>query len=124
MLIFTNFSDFLIICAPSTLLKDVSLLDLTRRYQIEISHYDSIDRTLIENLDKIHAHIEKTWVSHRCEKPGCGSILVCDGGMKPQRRICASRLSGIRKFKTIPGEVTLLIIICSENQKYFYVISK
>ena len=82
-----------------------ALLDLTRRYQIEISHYDSIDRTLIENLDKIHAHIEKTWVFHCCEKPGCGSILVCDGGMKPQRRICASRLSGIRRFKSTPGEV-------------------
>ena len=63
-----------------------ALLDLERRYNIGIQHYHDLDRTLETNMDKIHAKIEQVWTQHRCSQPGCGTILVCDGGMKPRRR--------------------------------------
>ena len=48
------------------------------------------------------------WSSHRCEVTGCGSWLVCDGGLKPHRVVCAARYSGIHTYrhtniKTVTG---------------------
>ena len=63
-----------------------ALLDIERRYGVEIEHNKSIDITLEKHLEKIHAKIEEIWLNHQCSTPGCGSILVCDGGMKPHRR--------------------------------------
>ena len=63
-----------------------ALLDIERRYNVGIQHFKDIDVTLGKNIEKIHAKIEEIWLSHQCSTPGCGSILVCDGGMKPHRR--------------------------------------
>ena len=31
---------------------------------------------------------------------GCGEVLTIDGGLKPHRKLCASKLAGIKEFKS------------------------
>ena len=39
------------------------------------------------------------WGTHNCDVVGCGTWLICDGGMKPHHIVCAARYSGIRSYK-------------------------
>ena len=37
---------------------------------------------------------------HSCSVKGCGQVLTIDGGLKPHRKLCASKLAGVREFKS------------------------
>ena len=45
---------------------------------------------------------EKKWSSgeHKCDVKGCEDILTVDGGMKPNRFICADKLAGVTTFSS------------------------
>ena len=58
----------------------------------------------IENAILLHSaefkrKFRMTWGAHKCDVMGCGTWLICDGGMKPHRIVCAARYSGIRSYK-------------------------
>jgi hypothetical protein len=78
-------------------------LELGQRYHIP--NYQVIDTTIdnaiLKNKDMFQAFFSKKWmVNHRCDRKGCRSCLVLDGGLKPHRMQCSAKLSGIRHFKT------------------------
>jgi hypothetical protein len=43
--------------------------------------------------------LEMVWAQHHCDTVGCGKVLVIDGGMKVNRKLCAARKTGIYHFK-------------------------
>lgn len=43
--------------------------------------------------------------AHRCEKMGCGSVLVLDGNMKNRRDVCAADHAGFVEYAGLPGKV-------------------
>ena len=42
---------------------------------------------------------------HRCNKPGCGSVLVVDGNMKNHRAVCAATEAGYIEYAGLPKSV-------------------
>ena len=46
-----------------------------------------------------NAFQEKWTLGHKCEVPGCTTVLVIDGGLKPHRSVCAAKISGIKVFE-------------------------
>ena len=56
---------------------------------------------ILENKSTLHESFRRFWTkNHLCDVPGCGSILTMDGGMKPHRKLCASKLAGVREFES------------------------
>ena len=83
-----------------------ALLDLSRRYKISLTFdRDDIDKTIEIHFEQLTNLIQEKWGNHRCEARGCGSVLVIDGGLKPQRKICAARTCAIYQFKHSGAEV-------------------
>ena len=77
-----------------------ALIDTSQRYKIPITFdIDSIDTTLKKYYESLHLLIQERWGFHQCDKPGCGRALVIDGGLKPQRKLCAARTAGIYKYR-------------------------
>ena len=44
-------------------------------------------------------------VGYRCDKKGCGSVLVFDGNMKNHRDVCFASNAGVAFFSGLPGQV-------------------
>jgi hypothetical protein len=42
---------------------------------------------------------------HRCECPGCGSVLVLDGNMKNNREVCYATRAGYTEFSGLVGQI-------------------
>lgn len=42
---------------------------------------------------------------HRCERAGCGSVLVLDGNMKNNQEVCSAKLAGYSEFAGLAGRV-------------------
>ena len=85
-----------------------AMIDLSQRYDLKVTFIpENIDRTMENHYEQLHTLINDKWGGHRCEKTGCGSVLVIDGGQKPQRKICAARKAGILKFKHSPIETVV-----------------
>ena len=42
---------------------------------------------------------------HRCQKHGCGSVLVLDGNQKNNRPVCAADEAGFIEYAGLPGKV-------------------
>ena len=61
----------------------------------------SIDKALAEYYLKNRDAFYQYWSKHSCEKSGCGSVLVVDGGMKNQRKICGAVKSGVKSLKIL-----------------------
>lgn len=51
--------------------------------------YD-IDKTIADNFESLRRAFRVTWSSHRCGVFGCGNTIICDGGMKPHRKVGVS----------------------------------
>lgn len=50
-------------------------------------------------------HINYTCIEHRCESPGCGSVLVLDGNMKNNREVCFATMAGYAEFSGLVGKI-------------------
>ena len=76
-------------------------IELGQRYDLEMSIPRSLDEAILENKTHLHNFFRTYWTNnHSCDAPGCGSVVTMDGGMKPHRKLCASKLSGVREFET------------------------
>ena len=74
-------------------------LELGQRYGLPLIISGGIDATILRNRTDIRDKFREIWsVDHRCEKIGCSSVLIVDGGMKPTRALCAAKLNGLKEF--------------------------
>ena len=88
--------------------------------------YLPLDEAILTSKTELHEAFRRYWTrEHSCDAPGCGKILVMDGGLKPHRKLCASKLSGVRQFEStglkvvtgctkIPGPESKF---CNEHQQ-------
>ena len=81
------------------------LLDFRRRYSLNVEFNANKDDTIATHHADIQTFFESLWSQHKCDEPGCGSVMVIDGGMKITRRVCAARTSGVYNFSHAPGYV-------------------
>ena len=44
---------------------------------------------------------------HRCDKPGCGTVMVFDGNMKNHWDVCYASSAGFANFKGLDGQVRI-----------------
>ena len=42
---------------------------------------------------------------HRCDKAGCGSVIVLDGNMKNHRGVCLATHAGFAEYDGLPGAI-------------------
>ena len=78
-----------------------SYIELGQRYNIEMTIPKNLEESILENKSKLHEFFRCNWTKkHHCDAAGCGSIITMDGGMKPHRKLCASKLAGVREFKS------------------------
>ena len=74
-------------------------LELGQRYGVPPVISGGIDQTILKYRPQIRDKFREQWsVNHKCEKKGCSSVLIVDGGMKPTRSLCAAKLNGIKEF--------------------------
>ena len=77
-----------------------SYLELGQRYGIPSIIKGGIDKSILENKSLFKDKFEEKWsVDHKCDTKGCQDCLTVDGGMKPNRMICADKLAGVTKFQ-------------------------
>ena len=72
------------------------------RYGIKVKLDGSekeIENAILQHSPEFKRVFRVTWGAHKCDVAGCGTWLICDGGMKPHRIVCAARYSGIRSYK-------------------------
>ena len=68
--------------------------------------YAGIDESLRAYNDVIKTEFSRRWSSHKCDIPGCRTVLVFDGGCKATRKICGAVKSGAREFSTTGFKIT------------------
>ena len=74
-------------------------LEIGQRYGIPPIIRGGIDQTILETKSLFKNKFEEMWsVNHKCDVKGCSQCITIDGGMKPNRFICADKLSGITAF--------------------------
>ena len=74
-------------------------LELGQRYGLATIISGGIDNTILKTRAEIRDRFREIWsVNHKCEKNGCSSVLIIDGGMKPTRALCAAKLNGVKEF--------------------------
>ena len=59
-----------------------SLVELKQRYNIPGPLFPNIDESLNLYNDKIQREFSKRWSKHKCNVPGCSTVLIFDGGCK------------------------------------------
>ena len=59
----------------------------------------NLDETIIMKQPDLQKAFRGRWFGHRCDVPGCGSVITVDGGLKPHRMLCGAKLSGLRSFE-------------------------
>ena len=82
----------------SRLGKIISLLRYGLKVKLDGSEKE-IENAILQHSPEFKKIFRITWGTHRCEVAGCGTWLICDGGMKPHRIVCSARYSGIRSYK-------------------------
>ena len=76
-----------------------SLIEMKQRFLVQGPVSSDIDQSLSDYHTQLRDAFYIFWGKHKCDKPGCGSVLVVDGGMKAQRKICGALKSGIKVFE-------------------------
>ena len=56
---------------------------------------------------------------HRCDKPGCGKVLVLDGNQKNNRPVCAAEDAGFVEYTGLPGRVKTGCMATPEQTSIF-----
>ena len=78
-------------------------LEMTSRYQIYPklnTEKNWIDDAILENQTKLKKIFSNIWsASHECSFENCESMMVTDGNMKLNRKVCAAKFSVVRKFE-------------------------
>ena len=78
-----------------------AFIEIGQRYDIDLSIPRSLDEAIMSNKSNLHEKFRTIWTqNHRCDTPGCGNIIVMDGGLKPHRKLCAAKLAGVREFES------------------------
>ena len=79
-----------------------------------------MDETILKNKNVFRDSFREYWgANHICDKPGCSSVLILDGGMKPTRSLCAAKLQGVKEFNK-----SGMVVVCGctktpqPNSKY------
>jgi hypothetical protein len=58
-----------------------------------------LEDTILEYYTVIKSQFSAHWTQkHFCNVPNCTTMMVSDGGMKIDRKICAAKFSAVRKF--------------------------
>ena len=83
-----------------------ALLELKTRYLIPGPLQAKVDDSLELYNDIINKTFSMRWGSHKCNKPGCGNVLVFDGGVKAHRKICAAIKSEVKIYYPSGIQVT------------------
>ena len=89
-----------------------SLLEIKQRYHIKGPVSCNIDHALADYHLQIRDGFYRVWSKHSCNKSGCGSVLVVDGGLKAQRKICGAVKSGVKVFE---NSNTTLVTGCTKH---------
>ena len=61
-----------------------TLIEQMQRYLISgpVSRGDTVELSLKHYLPLLNLEFSKKWSRHECSKPGCGTCIIFDGGMK------------------------------------------
>ena len=77
-----------------------SLIEISQRYGLPTLINPIIEITLSEVIPILKICHREYWTkNHKCDAAGCGTCMVLDGGMKPHRKVCAAKMSGIKIFE-------------------------
>ena len=78
-----------------------SYIELGQRYDISLSIPATLEEAILDNKSALHDSFRAHWTKkHRCDTPGCGSVITMDGGLKPHRKLCAAKIAGVREFQS------------------------
>ena len=86
-----------------------SLIEISQRYGLSTTFNPVIEVSITACLPILKISHREYWTTqHKCDAAGCGTCLVIDGGMKPHRKVCAAKMSGVKIFeksgiKTVTG---------------------
>ena len=76
-------------------------IEIGQRYDIEMTLPHTLDEAILTNKSSLHDVYRTIWTQrHHCDVAGCGSVITMDGGLKPHRKLCASKLAGVREFQS------------------------
>ena len=76
-------------------------IEIGQRYDIAMTIPRSLEEAILEQKSALHDSFRRYWsTQHTCDVRGCGEVLTIDGGCKPHRKLCGSKLSGVREFKS------------------------
>ena len=54
---------------------------------LELTVDYNVDKTISELFQEIRRGFRIYWSNHHCSTYGCGTTIICDGGMKPHRKV-------------------------------------
>jgi hypothetical protein len=78
-----------------------SLVEISQRYGLPTTFHPILDISLTEAIPILKICHREYWTrEHKCDAAGCGTCLVIDGGMKPHRKVCAAKMSGVKVFES------------------------
>ena len=78
-----------------------SLLEISQRFGLPTTFHPILDISLAETIPILKICHREYWTrQHKCDAAGCGTCLVIDGGMKPHRKVCAAKMSGVKVFES------------------------
>ena len=76
-----------------------TFLEVGQRYSIPSVIRGGIDNTILEYKTLFKDKFQEKWSSqHKCDIKGCQDCLTIDGGMKPNRFICANKMSVVTEY--------------------------
>ena len=80
-----------------------SFLEMTSRCGIfpkMTTEKDWLDESILENYTQLKKVFSNVWSApHECKIENCETMMVSDGGMKINRKLCAAKFSVVRKFQ-------------------------
>ena len=60
--------------------------------------FPNVDDSLNAYNDLIKMEFSRRWSKHKCDVPGCSTVLIFDGGCKATRKICGAVKSEVRSL--------------------------
>ena len=77
-----------------------------------------LDTKMLEELPALKQEFLKFWCSkHKCDVENCETMMVTDGGMQANRKICAAKFSVVRQFQH--SNKTVLTGVCQYPAVHF-----
>ena len=78
--------------------------------------FPNVDDSLNAYNYIIKSEFSRRWSKHKCDVPGCSTVLIFDGGCKATRKICGAVKSEVREFsatgfKVITGKDSQLALV-------------